>query len=148
MVWFLLFAIFFIAALLLIPFKEWKRIYPVGIISIIVALSIDIALTSLNAYSYGKTILNIYGIPIFYSLSAFFYGILLLYYKPKNRLLVTPYILVLAIVLTILEEFTIKLGYIKYNNWSAFKSIILDVYGFIVVLWIYEQLEIINDKKH
>lgn len=81
--------IFFLTALLLADvltkFKNFRRLWPMGLATILFLYVIDSTLITLGAYSYRYAIFTLNGIPIFYLLSGFPGGILLAYFYPSIK---------------------------------------------------------------
>lgn len=136
--------IFFIVSLLitsfLVPVKILKKIWPAGILGLIVILFIDNALSSLNAFKFHHLWISVLGLPLFYWLSYFTGGIFLAYYRPTNKRWSLVYVLVFSIVYLTPELFFVYLGYFSYINWNPFKSFFLNMGGFIIFFWLTEWL--------
>jgi hypothetical protein len=109
-----------------------------GPFSIVILYLIDSTFIELGAFSYSAQILSLSGISIFYLLSSFPGGILLVYYYPKNKKMQVPYILLAAFIFLLMELIMMWAGYFQYVHWNSLKSYLLDIFGFTVVLWFAE----------
>lgn len=146
MAWIILCAAAWLAALLLIPKDSFRRLWPAGIISMLVLYFIDTTLIRLGAFSYnGSPFFS--DIPVFYWTSSFPGGLLLAYFYPAVKRLRLPYVAGAAAVFLVLELIMKRLGYINYLNWNTLYSFFLDVGGFIIVLWLSRVLDSTGKNK-
>jgi hypothetical protein len=135
--WIWLFMISVLIFLLAIPFKKWIYYWPAGVVTMIIIYAIDSTLIKLGAFSYYYPNYIIGKLPLFYWVSSFFAGILLVYYFPKRKIMQFPYILLTAFMFLCLELIMKYFNYITYHNWSSIYSFFLDISGFIIVIWLF-----------
>lgn len=145
--WYILFVIDCLLMIILVPKSEWRRLYPAGLVSVLVLIPIELVFTNLGGFSYMQSIINLHKVPIVYLLCAFPGGVLVAYYYPVKKWLRTPYVLFISATLLLIEIIILQVGYMKHGNWNIFKSFALDIYGFIVVLWLSEQLGAIGRRR-
>ena len=133
--WVIFFIIAWLTALILVPIEEWYSLWPSGLIGMSIIYIIDTALITLGAfkYSFGNKVLG--DIPVFYWLSSFPGGVLLVYYYTViDRWLHFPYILLASAIFLAMEYIMIKLGYFHHLKWKISKSFVLNIIGFSVVI--------------
>ena len=136
MVWVIYFVIAMFATTVLTRFKNIKRLWVMGLATMLFLYIIDSTLMDIGAYTYHDSNFIFGGLPIFYLLAGFPGGILFAYFYPANRKLQFPYVL-LAVAIFILMEIIIKwFGYIEYIKWNIVHSIFLDILGFMAILWL------------
>jgi len=109
-----------------------------GLFTIVLLYLIDSTFIELGAYSYNPLILSFSGISIFYLLSSFPGGILLVYFYPKNKKMQVPYILLTAFIFVLMELIMMWAGCFQYIHWNTIKSFLLNIFGFTVVIWFAE----------
>jgi hypothetical protein len=140
--------IFFISSIIVFflctPFKKWKYFWLAGIISMIMIYVIDSTLIVLGAFSYSYPNPLIGNLPTLYLLSAFFGGTVLVYYYPQRKILKYPYIILAAFLFVCLELLMNYFGYFSYQNWTPVNSFILDIFGFVNVIYLWNW---INETK-
>ena len=107
-----------------------------GLITILFLYIIDSILISLGAYVFHDTLPLLSGLPIFYLLSGFPGGILLVYFYPSTKKSQFPYILLSALLFLFLEIIMYWLKYFQFINWNILKSYFLNIGGFMALLWI------------
>jgi hypothetical protein len=98
---------------------------------------IDTTLISAGAFSYRVPAQITGGLPLLYWLSGFPGGVLLTHFYPDKEKLQFPYILLASAIFLGLELIMHFFGYIHYHKWSPVNSYFLDVFGFIIVIWIW-----------
>lgn len=135
--WVIFFITSILVSLIFIPFKKVKYYWLAGIISMIMIIAIDSTLIRLGAFSYRYPNSIIGKIPTLYWLSSFFGGIIVAYYYPKKKPLQFPYILLSSFIFLCMELVMYFLGYFNYHNWSLINSFILNIFGFIIVIWLW-----------
>ncbi|HYF82142.1 MAG TPA: hypothetical protein VEB00_03820 [Clostridia bacterium] len=143
--------IFFISSILMIllikPYKKWSQLWYAGLITMAVLYAIDSTLIAVGAFSYQYPNPLIGELPTLYWLSSFFGGVVLAYYYPQRKLLQFPYILLSSFLFLLLELIMHFFRYIKYHNWSPINSLFLDLFGFIIVIWIWNWINEIRIKQ-
>ena len=82
MIWVIFFIVMLLVTAILTKFKNIKRYWFMGLITIALVFAIDSTLIGLGAYVYSGDLMAINGIPIFYLLSGYPGGILLVYFYP------------------------------------------------------------------
>lgn len=127
-----------LTALLLVPLKHWPKLFPAGIASLLIILCIDDTLTSLRAFRFVHDGLYIFRLPLTYWLSYFFGGILFAYFRPEGKWKRVVYILGFALFLLFLEYIMMMVGYFEHINWNLLKSYALNIFGFVITLWVIE----------
>lgn len=134
--WLVLFFAAWLLALTMVPIKEWKRLWPAGVVGLATIYVIDSTLIGLGAFSYslGNPVLT--GLPTFYLLSSFAGAVLLAYHCPKQGWWQILFVMLMAAAFLLIEVVMYKLGYFHYLLWSPASSYILNIGGFIVVLWL------------
>lgn len=145
--WIIFFGVSGLAFLVLVPFRQWKRLWSAGIVAMILLYPIDSAFIGLGAFSYkyGNSILS--GLPMFYWLSSFFGGILLVYYYPEKKKWQLPYLILTAGIFLFMELIMYWVGYFHYNKWSPVRSYFLDFIGFSSILWIVQHIGAMDRKE-
>ncbi|SHK00793.1 hypothetical protein [Desulforamulus aeronauticus] len=135
--WIVFFFAAWLLALLLVPIKEWRKLWPAGIVGLILLYLIDILLIKLGAISYrtDHTLLyKLVGLPTFYWTSAFPAAMILVYHYPSQNWQRVLYILFTAGLFLGLEIIMGWLGYFYPRQWSSVIAYCLDVGGFLVVI--------------
>lgn len=141
--WIYFFCIAYALPLLLVPHHKYKKYFPIGLVSIIILFIIDSTFIKLGAFSYSFGTPYISKLPLLYLLSAIPGGILLVHFFPqKNRRMQLPYILLAAALFLIIELVMLWLKYFNYHDWSFLNSYILDIFGFIIVIWLSQYFNI------
>lgn len=140
--------IIFLAVLFTIPSAQIPRLWPVGVISMIVLYAIDSTLIGLGAFSYSFGNPGLAGIPLIYWLSSFPGGLLLVYLYPEKPKQQLPYIMLASAVFLAAEMVMSRLGYFLYLNWNSFYSYLLNVGGFIIVIWLSQLTGCAGKKNH
>ncbi|GBF33506.1 hypothetical protein DCCM_2608 [Desulfocucumis palustris] len=135
-----------LTALIIIPLREWKKLWPAGIIAMSILYAIDSTLAGLGAFQFTHSDVKVSGLPVPYWLSYFPGGIVFVYYCPPIRWWKLIYILSAAAILLALELIMLRLGYFHHLNWNPFKSYILNAGGFIATLWLTQWLGITNRR--
>jgi hypothetical protein len=133
-------SIWFIA-LLLVPLRNWKRSYVIGLAGMLIVLAIDSKLIVLGAFRYYHNGTFIYGLPLPYWLAYFPGGIFFDYFRPKSNLWRILYIFIFSALYLVIELIMKKLGYFIHLNWTVLNSYILNLFGFTVSMWIAEWWE-------
>jgi hypothetical protein len=139
--------IFFILSMLIFlvtSLKKWKRFWFAGVITMIIIYAIDATLIALGAFSYRYPNALLGGLPTFYWLSSFFGGNVLVYYYPQRIRYQFAYILFSCFLFLLLELVMYYFGYFSYHHWSPIKSFFLDVFGFVVVIWIWNWIHTVK----
>lgn len=139
--WVIFFISSVVISILCIPLKKWKCYLFAGIISLIVLYAIDSTLIKLGAFSYRYPNPLIGNLPTLYWLSGFLGGIILVHYYPAKKQLQFPYVLIVASLFLCLELFMAYLGYFNYLNWSPLNSFFLDIFGFLIVIWLWNWVD-------
>lgn len=140
--WLIYLMVLGIIALLAVPLKFWPKLWVAGVASTLCILLVDGTLESLRAFQFTHSGLRIGGLPIPYWISYFFGGIVYAYYRPTGKGLQALYVLGFSIVLCILECIMILLGLFKHVHWTLLHSILIDIFGFLYMLCLYEWLGI------
>ena len=109
--------------------------------------AIDSTLIAVGAFSYRYPNPFIGQLPTLYWLSSFFGGIVLISYYPQRKLWEFPYILFSSFLFLLLELTMHYFGYFSYHHWSPIKSFFLNVFGFIVVSWLWHWISEIKVKE-
>ncbi|OGO82223.1 MAG: hypothetical protein A2Y21_03280 [Clostridiales bacterium GWC2_40_7] len=136
MVWIMYFLLAVLATFIFTRFKNIKRLWVMGLVTMLFLYVIDNTLINLGAYSFKNPISVLGGIPLFYLLAGFPGGILLAYFYPPVKRLQLPYVLLSSAIFIFLEIIINWLGYIRYLNWNLLKSYILNIGGFMAILWL------------
>lgn len=147
MLWIMLGIVFWGIMLFLIPIKQWKSFWLIGIISMIILYFIDSTLIALKAFKFIYNSSTISGLPFPYWLGSFPIGILLVKFCPIRQWARLLYIALSAFVLLALELVIVYLGYFSYINWNPLKSFLLNIGGFTILLWFAESIFFIEAKK-
>lgn len=129
-------------SIILVPIKEWKRLWVAGIIGLITILPIDSTLTSLGAFEYVFSGFRVFGLPWLYWLSYFFGGLLFAYYRPFEKWNRLFYVLGFAFLLWLIEVITVLTGIFQHLQWNLLRSFVLDIFGFVFILWVFEWMGI------
>ncbi len=145
--WLVFGIIAWLTALILVPLRQWKRLWPAGIIAMSVLYAIDSTLVGLGAFQFTNSNVWVSGLPAPYWLGYFPGGVLFAYYCPQIRWWELIYILFMAAILLVMELIMLGLGYFHHLNWNPVKSYILNVGGFTVTLWLIQWLGLIHDYK-
>lgn len=145
--WIIFFGVSCLLFVVFVPFKNWKRLWSAGTLTMILLYLIDSTLIRLDAfsYSYGNSILS--GLPTFYWLGSFFGGIILAYFYPENHKWQFPYLIFMAGIFLLMELIMYWGGYFHYNKWSPVNSYFLDFIGFTSVLWMAQHLGAIGKRE-
>ncbi|HBV95998.1 MAG: hypothetical protein JL50_05120 [Peptococcaceae bacterium BICA1-7] len=146
MEWLAFGGIAWLTGLLLVPLKNWKKLWPLGIAGMIIVFTIDSTLVSLGAFKFSSSTPEISGIPVPYWLSYIPGGIIFGYYCPNERWLKLVYIAISAFALLVMELIMLWLGYFNYINWNPAKSFMLNAGGFTIMLWLAEWLGLAGKK--
>ena len=125
-------------ALLFIPLRLWRRLWPAGIMGMVIILLIDGILVSLNAFQFIYNGPKSYGLPVPYVVSYFAGGVLFAWYRPDGRWLRLAYVLAAALLLWVLEFIMLRLGLFDHISWNLAKAYILNICGFIIFFWMVE----------
>lgn len=134
MAWVIFLISAYIAAFILVPANEWKRLWPAGIITCVLLYMIDSTFIRLGAFSYSLGFLITPGIPVLYLISSIAGGILLAYLFPEKKLWQLAFILISAAVFLFMELVMHWLGYFQYDQWRLLNSYFLNIIGFSAVL--------------
>lgn len=145
--WIVFCIIAYLLALIIVPIKQLKRLWPAGIIALVVIYGIDSTLIGLGAFSYSFASSLLSGLPILYWISAFPGGILLAYLYPSKKPWRLLYILLAAAVYLGMELVMYLLGYFQYGLWNPVMSYFLNVGGFMAVLWLAHWLGAVSRKQ-
>ncbi|MGB9825998.1 MAG: hypothetical protein ACPLRU_04930, partial [Desulfofundulus sp.] len=119
----------------------------VGLVALVVVYVLDSTLVDLGAYSYRNGVPALGGMPWLYFLSVFPSAIILARFYPSRRCLSLPYVVVMGAFYLFVEWLMILAGYFRYLHWNLERSLVLDVIGLILVLWLGEWLGVINPGK-
>lgn len=141
MIWIIYFVISVIVTAILTKFKNIRRLWIMGLLTILFIYGIDGTLVALGAYSYRDPCSVLSRLPIFYLLSGFPGGILLAYFYPYMKRYQFMYILTASAIFLLLETVIRWLGYIEYNNWNLVRSYFLDIGSFMAMLWLGQWLD-------
>lgn len=144
MVWIIFFMISCLAALVFVPLSSWKKLWPSGILTILLIYMIDNTFIHLGAFSYTAQYSAPPGIPIFYILSGIFGGIILAHFNPAEKKWRLLYVLLTSAVFLAMELIMHWMGYFHYNNWNPVNSYFLDIIGINTMLTISSRLEYIH----
>lgn len=145
--WFIFFICSFLAYLILVRFRQWKVSWYSGVITLVILYCIDAVLIDLGAYGFSPTGPNIGYLPLFYWMSSFFGGNILVYFFPSKKILQLPYIILSSMIFLLSEFIMGTLGYFEHFHWSYLHSFCLDIMGFISVIWIWQWIHSINSKS-
>ncbi len=140
MMWIIQFIVSIALVILLIPFSQLLFLLPAGLLGMVLSYIIDSTFVYLGAFNYRYPNPFLLRIPLFYWLSSFSGGVLLLHYYPQRQSLQFPYIVLASTLFLASELLMYKLGYFHYGRWSPFKSLILNIFGFIVTVYLSELL--------
>ncbi|WP_307403119.1 CBO0543 family protein [Desulfofundulus luciae] len=124
--------------------KGWLQFWPVGLVALAVAYILDSTLIDLGAFSYHYGVPALGGLPLLYLLSVFPNGIILSRFYPSRRRLRLPYVLVVAALFLFVERLMFITGNFRYLHWTLEYSLMLNVTGMILVLWLGEWLGVIK----
>ncbi len=138
MYWWIFFAAALVLALVFVPFKEWKRLYPVGIFGILLAFCINSKLIDLGAFSFSGEAAQIYDVPLAYLLSFFPGGVLFAHFWFRSWTGRLMYIFLTSFIFFVLEYITVIFGMYQHIEWFLIDSIILKLIGLTVFLWFSE----------
>lgn len=144
--WYILLGFSCLLMLVFVPKSEWKRLFPAGLISVLVLVPIEVVFTSLGGFSYAQSIINLHKVPMIYLLSSFPTGVFVAYYYPAKNRLRLLYVLFISLILLLIEMIMIRAGYMKHINWGILRSFFLNLYGFIVMLWLCELIGAVGKK--
>ncbi|PAB59248.1 hypothetical protein CCE28_10300 [Anaeromicrobium sediminis] len=133
--WFVFCAIAYAIVLFLIPLNKFKYLLPIGLISMVILYLIDSTLIRLGAFSYSFPNPILGGLPTLYLLSGFAGGVFLVYFLPLRKRWQSPYILLASLIFLIIEFLMIHLNYFHHHKWNGLNSYVLNIFGFIIVLW-------------
>lgn len=136
LIWLVFFITAYLAAFITVPVKEWRRLWPAGIITVVLLYMIDSTFIKLGAFSYTTVFSFPPGIPVLYLASSFGGGIILSYLNPGKKRWILPYIILAAAVFVFFELIMSWLGSFHYKQWSPLNSLFLDIVGFSAVLWL------------
>ena len=136
--WFIFMILAWSAALLLVPIRHWKRHWPVGIFGMASIYAIDSTLIYLHAFSFYYRGISVSGLPLHFWLSYLPGGIIFDYFIPPDNIRKPLYIMVAAALLLAIEIAMIYTGYFQHINWNAYRSHLLNVGGFIIIMWFAE----------
>lgn len=125
-----------VLSLWLVPGRQWKKLWPAGLIGMTVLYAIDSTLAGLGAFTFNQGSLYLSGVPVFYLLSSFAGGILAVHYYPSPKGWRLPYILLIALLLLLAEAVMIRFGFFQHLKWSIERSLLLNVLGFTVMIWL------------
>lgn len=145
--WLVFFIFVVFVFILLVPARNWRSIWPSGLIGMGALYFIDTTFISLKAFSYNATPFDVNGLPLLYILSGFFNGMLLANYCPNKMNLRLPYVLITSILFLGLELIMNITGDFFYINWSPLKSFFLNIFGFLVVLSLFDILGITKNDR-
>jgi len=134
--WVMLFLVAWLFVLVLVPVREWKRLWPAGIIGLVVVYVIDSTFVGLGAFSFTKIYPGLSGLPIFYILSIVAGSILSAHFYPDKDWKQMLFVMLMALGLLLIEVAMIRLNYFHHLSWSLARSYALNIGGFIVVLWL------------
>ncbi len=143
--------IFFLSSLLItlkfVSLKKLKILWSGGLVTMTTIYAIDTTLVSLGAFLYKFPILSVSGLPIFYLLSGFFGGILLVNFFPSKTWLQLPYVLFAASLFLCLELLMSWIEHFEYGqNWNPTRSFFLNALGFTFVLSLYYWIKTISKR--
>lgn len=142
--WVVFFVVAWLTAILVVPWANWIRFWPVGLVGMIVNYGIDTTLIVLGAFRYSQGKPNLKGIPVFYLLSVFPGGLLLASFFPEVRWMQFPYILLASLVLLSMELFMKWTGYFHHMKWNPVNSFFLNITAFTLVLWLAQWLGVFD----
>lgn len=146
--WVIYFCATVLICMLLVPLKDFKRLWPAGVFTLVLLCLIDSTFIKLKAfsYSYGNGVLL--GLPVLYWLGSFFQGVLLVYFYPAAEKRHFPYVAMMAGVFLIMELVMLRTGYFHYNDWNPVKSYFLDLSGFSLLLLIMGHFGLTGRQAH
>ncbi|MFZ5352396.1 MAG: hypothetical protein ACOZCL_06670 [Bacillota bacterium] len=139
--WFLFMLCVFITCALAVPYKNWIKFWYSGTIGMVLLYFIDSTLIKLGAFEFHHNGLLVSGLPLFYLLSCYPGGIVFAHYRPNKEKYKLLYIIIMALLLLALELIMSFLGYFTHINWHTLKSVLLNIFGFIVLLRLIEFYE-------
>jgi len=142
--WIVFFGVAWLTVILLVPWGNWARLWPVGVIGMIVNYGIDVTLIRLGAFRYIHQNPQLQGMPVFYLLSVFAGGLIVANFFPETRWMQFPYILLASLVLLIMELFMKWIGYFHHIEWNPIKSFFLNLIAFTLVLWLAQWLGVFD----
>jgi len=122
--------------LILVPLRELKRLWPAAIIGMAAVYAVDSTLIGLGAFSYARAGPALSGVPLFYLLSVAAATVPLAYHYPDGARRQAVFVAAAALVFLLVEAAMVALRYFHHLSWSLWRSYLLDVGGFIVVLWL------------
>lgn len=111
-----------ITVLLIVPLRNWKKSWPMGIFGLVCIYLIDNTLASLDAFKYLHGGIYVSELPFFYWISYFPGGILFDYLRPRKHIWRIIYIIALAAVYMVPEAIMRYFGYFQYINWKAYRG--------------------------
>jgi hypothetical protein len=136
MTWLVFFVISWGMALLLVRPHRVIKLWPAGLVAVIVTLLIDSTLIKMGAFLFHNQFIGIGGVPLFYALANFANGMTLVHLVPSQGTL-QPVITLSLVLLFLMAEFTaISFGYFTHLNWNLWYSLVLNTFGFATVLWV------------
>lgn len=136
--WFVFGAAAWLAGLLLVPARCWKKLWPLGIAGMVLVFFVDSTLLELGAFDFSPGTPKISGIPIPYWIAYFPGGVLFGYYCPGVKWQRGLYVLMASLVLLAMELVMVRLGYFYHLDWSVAKAYVLNAGGFTVMAWLAE----------
>lgn len=139
--WIIFAIILWLAALILVPLKQWKKSWPMGVFGLVSLFVIDDTLAILEAFRFFHGIFYLSNLPLFYILAYFPGGIFFDHFRPHRHMWRLFYIIAFAAVYLGVELFMIYIGYFQHLNWNAWKSLLLNLFGFTISMWFAEWLE-------
>lgn len=139
--WLIFVIISWLTALLIVPLKNWKESWLMGIFGLICIFFIDNTLASLDAFKFLHGGIYLSELPFFYWISYFPGGILFDYFRPSRHIWRIVYIAALAAGYIIPETIMRYFGYFQYINWKIYMAFPLNITGITVTMWFAEWLE-------
>lgn len=140
-------SVVWLTMLVLVPAKQWKRLWIAGIIGMLIVLPIDSTLISFGAFQFNFSGLKVLGLPVPYWISYIPGGILFAYFRPVDHWWRLFYILLGAFIFMVIEFIMIRFGFFQHlNNWNLFKAFVLNIGGFTILLWFAEWLNTVRKE--
>lgn len=134
MEWLIFLAVNLIIVLTFVPLGQWKRLWPAGLVGVVLLYLIDLLFYGLDTYAYSYGIRYLAGLPLFYLISGFPQSVFLAYLCPSKKQWRFPYILLMAAILWSMELIMFKLGFFQYHRWNLGKSYLLNIIGLTVLI--------------
>ncbi len=136
MPWILFAVIVWFVMLMIFRKGDLKTFWSVGPWSFVVFFFLNEAFVTRGIYSFNELFFAVEDIPLAYLLAVTGLGIIVIRYLPEEKWWQLPYLILFAVIFSILEYFALKQGYIIYLDWSLYYTFLFKLLTLIAIAWL------------